>query len=178
MRGELDFEGALRSRVALLEGLPESVIADCLRERVKIMPGAKALVRTLKANGGRAVLVSGGFTGFTDVVAAEIGFDIARANVLGIRDGVLDGTVIGSIVGAQTKRETLLAELEALNLPASASLAVGDGANDIPMIETAGLGIAYHAKPKTAAAAHAQIRHGDLSAILYAMGYKRAEWIA
>jgi phosphoserine phosphatase len=177
MRGELDFEGALRSRVALLKGLPESVIAECLRERVKIMPGAKALVRTVRANGGRAVLVSGGFTRFTDVVAVEIGFDFARANVLGISNGVLDGTVIGDIVGAQTKRETLLAELGTHNLPASASIAVGDGANDIPMIETAGLGVAYHAKPKTAGAARAQIRHGDLSAILYAMGYNRADWV-
>ncbi len=176
MRGELDFEGALRSRVALLKGLPESVIADCLRERVKIMPGAKALVRTVKANGGRAVLVSGGFTRFTDVVAADIGFDSARANVLGISAGALDGTVVGDIVDAQTKREALLAGLSVLGLPASASLAVGDGANDIPMIETAGLGVAYHAKPKTAAAAAAQIRHGDLTTILYAMDYKRADW--
>ncbi len=177
MRGELDFEGALRSRVALLKGLPESVIADCLRERVKIMPGARELVRTVRANGGRAVLVSGGFTRFADPVAAEIGFDHARANVLGISNGVLDGTVVGDIVGAQTKRETLLAELAALRLPVSASLAVGDGANDIPMIEAAGLGIAYHAKPKTEAAAPARIAHGDLSVILYAMGYLRADWV-
>ncbi len=176
MRGELDFEAALRSRVALLKGLPETVIDDCLRERVKATPGAKALVRTLKANGGRAVLVSGGFTRFADVVAAEIGFDRVRANMLGIRNAALDGTVVGEIIEAHTKRETLVAECAMLGLPASAALAVGDGANDIPMIEAAGLGIAYHAKPKTAAAAAAQIRHGDLSALLYAMGYKRSEW--
>lgn len=181
MRGELDFEEALRSRVALLKGLPESVVDDCLRERVKIMPGAKALVRTLKAHGGAALLVSGGFTRFADVVAAEIGFDSARANVLGIENGVLDGTVHGEIVGAQTKRETLLAALKSRGWPATASLAVGDGANDIPMIEAAGqgggLGVAYHAKPKTAAAAPARIAHGDLSALLYACGFKRAEWV-
>ena len=177
MRGELDFEGALRSRVALLKGLPETVIADCLRERVQIMSGAKALVRTLKANGGRAVLVSGGFTRFTEVVGPEIGFDRTVSNVLGISNGLLDGTVVGAIVGAQTKRETLLAERDALNLPVSAALAVGDGANDIPMIEAAGLGVAYHAKPKTAAAAAANIRHGDLSAILYAMGFPQSAWV-
>jgi phosphoserine phosphatase len=178
MRGELDFEGALRSRVALLKGLPESVIDECLRERVKIMSGAKALIRTLRANGGKAVLVSGGFTRFAEPVAAEIGFDSCRANVLGIKNGELDGTVIGDIVGALTKRDTLLTELAARHLPVSASQAIGDGANDIPMIEAAGLGVAYHAKPMTAAAADAQIRHGDLSALLYAMGYKRATWVA
>lgn len=178
MRGELDFEAALRSRVALLKGLSEHVIEDCLRERVRIMPGARELVRTMTANGGAAVLVSGGFSRFAAPVAAEIGFDRAVANVLGISDGLLDGTVVGDIVGAQTKRDTLFSALAARNIPLSASLAVGDGANDIPMIEAAGLGVAYHAKPKTAAAATAQVRHGDLSALLYAMGYPRADWIA
>ena len=178
MRGELDFEGALRSRVALLKGLPEAVIQDCLRERVKITPGAKALVGTIKANGGAAVLVSGGFTCFADAVAAEIGFDKAVANQLGISNGAIDGTVQGDIVDADTKRDTLMAELHARQWPISASLAVGDGANDIPMIVEAGLGVAYHAKPKTAAAAPARIVHGDLSALLYACGYCRADWVA
>ena len=176
MRGELDFEEALRSRVALLEGLPETVIAQCLAERVEIMPGARALVRTIRANGGMAVLVSGGFTRFAEPVADEIGFNAAIANRLGIRDGVLTGQVEGDIVGAQTKRQTLLETLAAHSLPASASLAVGDGANDIPMIEVAGLGVAYHAKPKTAAAAAARVDHGDLTVLLYAMGYPRSAW--
>ncbi|MDE2042011.1 MAG: phosphoserine phosphatase SerB [Alphaproteobacteria bacterium] len=177
MRGELDFEGALRERVGLLKGLKESVIDDCLRERMKIMPGAIALVRTLNAHGGRAVLVSGGFTRFTDVVGPQIGFDRTVSNVLGITQGVLDGSVVGDIVGAQTKRATLLEELAARALPASASLAIGDGANDIPMIEAAGLGVAYHAKPKTAAAAPARVQYGDLSVLLYACGYARKDWV-
>lgn len=176
MRGELDFESALRSRVALLEGLPEAVIAQCLAERVVIMPGAKELVRTIRAHGGHAVLVSGGFTRFADPVAEEIGFDRAIANVLGIKDGMLTGAVEGDIVGAATKKHVLEQTRAAKGLALEDSLAVGDGANDIPMIEAAGLGVAYHAKPKTAAAAPARIDHGDLTAILYAMGYPRAAW--
>jgi phosphoserine phosphatase len=176
MRGELDFESALRSRVALLEGLPEAVIAQCLAERVVIMPGAKELVRTIRAHGGHAVLVSGGFTRFADPVAKEIGFDRAIANVLGIKDGMLTGAVEGDIVGAATKKHVLEQTRVAKGLALEDSLAVGDGANDIPMIEAAGLGVAYHAKPKTAAAAPARIDHGDLTAILYAMGYPRAAW--
>lgn len=178
MRGELDFEGALRSRVALLKGLPASAIDQCLAERVVIMPGAKALVRTMRANGGHAVLVSGGFTHFTGPVAAEIGFDRAVSNTLGIAGGALDGTVLGDIVGAATKKETLLSTLAEKGWSTGDALAVGDGANDIPMIEAAGLGIAYHAKPKTYAAAGAAVRYGDLTTILYAMGYPRAEWAA
>lgn len=178
MRGELDFEEALRSRVALLKGLPEGVIDQCLVERVVIMPGARALVRTIRAHGGTAVLVSGGFTRFADPVAEEIGFNKAVANRLGIRDGMLTGRVDGDIVGAQTKRKVLIDTLTAYELPQSAGLAVGDGANDIPMIEAAGLGVAYHAKPKTAAAAAARVDHGDLTAILYAMGYPRSAWAA
>ncbi len=176
MRGELDFEDALRSRVALLKGLPETVIAQCLSERVKIMPGAKELVQTVRANGGHAILVSGGFTRFADPVGAEIGFDRMIANQLGIKDGHLDGTVTGEIVGAQTKRDTLHAALTDNGWKVANALAVGDGANDIPMIEAAGLGVAYHAKPKTAAAAAACVRFNDLTAILYAMGYSRADW--
>ncbi len=176
MRGELDFESALRSRVALLKGLPESVIAQCLAERVVIMPGARALVQTIRAQGGAAVLVSGGFTRFAEPVAHDIGFDRAIANRLGIDNGYLTGEVEGEIVGAQTKKQVLEQTGAMLGLAASESLAVGDGANDIPMIEAAGLGVAYHAKPKTAAAAPARIDHNDLSAILYAMGYPKAAW--
>jgi phosphoserine phosphatase len=177
MRGELDFESALTSRVALLNGLPESAIDQCLAERVKIMPGAKYLVATIKAHGGFAVLVSGGFTRFATPVGREIGFNRVVANELGIRGGLLDGTVVGPIVGAQTKSDTLVATLASNGWSRPDSLAVGDGANDIPMIEQAGLGVAYHAKPKTAAAAAATIEHGDLSVLLYACGYRRADWV-
>lgn len=177
MRGELDFEGALDARVALLKGLDAAVIDRCHAERVVIMGGAKALVRTMRAKGARCVLVSGGFTVFADRVARDIGFDRALSNTLEIADGALAGTVARPIVGAATKRDTLLAEASALGLDLSATLAIGDGANDIPMIEAAGLGVAYHAKPKTAAAADARIDHGDLSALLYAQGYARKDWV-
>ncbi len=177
MRGELDFEEALRSRVALLAGLPEAVIEQCLAERVVIMGGARALVQTMRADGGYAVLVSGGFTRFTDPVATQIGFNVAIANQLGIKDGALDGTVVGAIVGAQTKRDTLNRTLSEKSWLTADALAVGDGANDIPMIEAAGLGVAYHAKPKTAAAAAASIRYNDLTALLFAMGYPRSAWV-
>jgi phosphoserine phosphatase len=175
MRGELDFEGALHGRVALLKGLEDSAIDRCRAERVRIMPGAKALVRTMKARGARTLLVSGGFTRFTGPVAQEIGFDAAVANVLEIADGVLAGTVTVPIVDAARKR----AELEtaiAGGIDRALTLAVGDGANDIPMIEGAGLGVAYHAKPVTRAAAHAEIVHGDLSVLLYAQGIAARDW--
>ncbi|MDB5690015.1 MAG: phosphoserine phosphatase [Sphingomonas bacterium] len=177
MRGELDFEGALDARVALLRGLDEAVLGRCYAERVRIMPGAIPLVRTMRARGARALLVSGGFTFFADRVAAEIGFDRAISNRLDLAGGALAGTVARPIVGAATKREALIAEAGAIGVTLSATLAVGDGANDIPMIQAAGIGIAYHAKPKTAAAASARIEHGDLTALLYAQGVPRAEWI-
>lgn len=174
MRGELDFAEALRSRVTLLAGLTEATVAECLRERVKLMGGAVDLVTAFRAAGGRAVLVSGGFTHFTGSVAKQIGFDRAVANRLIVKDGALTGEVEFPIVDAQTKCEILLAEAAALGIPLSATIAIGDGANDIPMIETAGLGVAYHAKPKTEAAADAAVRFGDLSVVLYAMGYPPA----
>ena len=176
MRGELDFVAALDARVALLKGLGEEMIARCHEERVRLMPGARTLVQTMRANGARCVLVSGGFTAFADKVAQAIGFDRAISNVLELADGRLAGTVARPIVDAATKRETLLAEAAALALPPEATLAIGDGANDIPMIEVAGLGIAYHAKPRTAAAADARIEHGDLHAALWAQGYPRNAW--
>jgi phosphoserine phosphatase len=176
MRGEIDFAGALRDRVALLAGMPETTIAECLHERVKLMGGAKALIQTFRANGGEAILVSGGFTHFTGPVAKAIGFDRAIANRLIVKDGVLTGEVEQPIVDSATKRAVLL---EALNgRDPSISIAIGDGANDIPMIEAAGLGVAYHAKPKTEAAADACVRKGDLSVLLYAMGYARKDWIS
>jgi phosphoserine phosphatase len=144
---------------------------------VHIMPGAKALVRTMRAKGGFAVLVSGGFTRFAEPVARQIGFDRAIANTLGVQNGVLDGTVTLPIIGAETKRATLLETLADKGWSVADSMAVGDGANDIPMIMSAGLGVAYHAKPKTQEAASAAIRHGDLSALLYAQGYARSEWV-
>ncbi|KRB85719.1 phosphoserine phosphatase [Sphingomonas sp. Root710] len=177
MRGELDFEGALDARVALLKGLDASVIDRCHAERVVIMGGARELVRTMRANDADCYLVSGGFTLFADRVAAEIGFTSALSNILEFTDGKLSGTVARPIIGAAAKRETLLAEAAAHGISAQQCLAVGDGANDIPMIEAAGLGVAYHAKPKTAAAAGARIDHGDLTALLYAQGYARKDWV-
>ncbi|HJT41060.1 MAG TPA: phosphoserine phosphatase SerB [Sphingobium sp.] len=176
MRGELDFAGALHERVALLKGLADAAIDQCRTERVKIMPGAKALVRTMKARGARTLLVSGGFTRFTGPVAEEIGFDSAVANVLEIADGALLGTVTVPIVDAARKRAELEAAIEG-GIDRALTLAVGDGANDIPMIQGAGLGVAYHAKPKTREAAAAEIVHGDLSVLLYAQGIGSAEWV-
>lgn len=179
MRGELDFEGALDARVALLAGLDEAVIERCLAERVRIMPGAQALVRTMRARGATCVLVSGGFTRFAEPVAARIGFHRAIANRLLIEDGRLTGKVAKPIVGAATKEETLRAEAGPDGL--AASLAVGDGANDLPMIRAAGaaggLGVAFRAKPIVAEAAAARIEHGDLTALLYAQGIGRKEWV-
>ena len=177
MRGELDFEAALDARVALLRDLDAAMIDRCYTERVRLMAGARELIQTMRAKGARTVLVSGGFTVFADRVAATIGFDRALSNTLEIAEGRLAGTVARPIVGAAAKVETLIAERDALGLPASAVLAVGDGANDIPMIEAAGLGVAYRAKPKTAAAAAARIDAGDLTALLYAQGYARKDWV-
>jgi phosphoserine phosphatase len=177
MRGELDFEAALDARVALLRDLDAGMIDRCYTERVRLMAGARELIQTMRAHGARTVLVSGGFTVFADRVAAVIGFDRAVSNTLEIADGRLAGTVARPIVGAATKVETLIAERDALGLPVAAVMAVGDGANDIPMIQAAGLGVAYRAKPKTAAAAAARIDACDLTALLYAQGYARHDWV-
>lgn len=176
MRGELDFEGALKSRVRLLKGLEASAIDRCYEERVRLMPGARTLIQTMKAHGARTVLVSGGFTVFAERVAAAIGFDRSVSNVLGIDRDKLDGTVAEPIVGSATKKATLLEEMARANLPVETTLAIGDGANDIPMIEAAGLGVAFRAKPKTAAAANARLDYTDLSALLYVQGYPKAVW--
>ena len=176
MRGELDFGQALDARVALLEGMDERVIEDCLAERVTIMPGARELVRTMRANGATAILVSGGFTRFAEPVAREIGFDRAIANVLAIAGGKLTGIVKKPIVDAATKLATLSEAMLELGLTREETLAVGDGANDLAMITQAGLGVAYHAKPVVADAAGARIDHGDLSALLFAQGYARRDW--
>ena len=177
MRGELDFAQALSGRVALLAGLDAAMIDRCRAERVRIMPGAKALVRTLHARGARTILVSGGFIPFAEPVAQEIGFDVAIANTLHIEGGKLAGTVGTPIVDAERKRMELLGAAAELGLTPTQSLAIGDGANDIPMIQAAGLGIAYHAKPKTRAAAGAAVDRGDLSTVLHALGIARADWV-
>ncbi len=178
MQGLLDFESALDARVLLLKGLAASVIDECRRDRVRLMPGARALVRTMAAHGAHTLLVSGGFTAFADPVGAEIGFARVRANVLGIDAGGLTGSVARPIVDAAAKRHELITTAAAHAVPLAATMAVGDGANDIPMIEAAGLGIAYHAKPKASAAADAAVRHGDLTVLLRAQGYRRSDWVS
>jgi phosphoserine phosphatase len=178
MRGELDFEGALDARVALLKGLDAAMIDRCHEERVRLTPGARTLVRTMRAHGAYCLLVSGGFSLFADRVAAAIGFDAARSNDLHVAGGRLAGTVGRPILGAEGKRQALLEAAAAHDIAIADALAVGDGANDIPMLKEAGLGIAFHAKPAAAAAADARIDANDLGAILFAQGYKMSEWAA
>ncbi|HEY0117003.1 MAG TPA: phosphoserine phosphatase SerB [Allosphingosinicella sp.] len=177
MRGELDFERALDERVRLLAGMDAAAIDRCREERVRLTPGAKILVRTMKARGAASILVSGGFTRFAEPVAAEIGFDRVVANELEIGDGRLTGRVSRPLVGAAAKREALLAAARELGIGIQETLAVGDGANDIPMLEAAGLGIAYRAKPAARAAADAAIDHNDLTALLYAQGIPKSQWV-
>ncbi len=177
MRGELDFAAALDARVALLQGLEESAIGRCLAERVRDSDGAAALIRTMTARGARSVLVSGGFTRFADPVGARIGFDRVIANTLLVDAGRLTGTVGKPIVDAATKQATLLAEANALGIALSATMAIGDGANDLAMIREAGLGVAYRAKPVVAAAAGARLDHAPLSALLHAQGIARRYWV-
>lgn len=176
MQGELDFAQALAARVAALADLAEAAIDQCLAERVRPNPGAATLLATLRAHGVRTVLVSGGFTRFAQPVADWLGFDRVVANCLGIEGGRLSGTVEGPIVDSATKRAVLLDEAQALGGPAVA-IAMGDGANDIPMLQAAGLGVAYRAKPRAAAAADARIAHGDLSALLWGLGWPSATWV-
>ena len=180
MAGELDFAAALKARVALLRGLPESVVATCLEERVRPMPGAEALVRTMAAWGAHTVLVSGGFTSFTGPVAKLIGLAEVHANVLEIADGTLTGALVGDIVDASTKRAVLLAAAEKNGIAPDRILAVGDGANDLPMIKAAvqgnGLGVGYHPRPQLAEAANFPVRHNDLTALLFAQGVPKSEW--
>ena len=177
MRGELDFAAALDARVALLKGLEESAIDRCLAERVRNMPGAETLVKTMRARGAMTVLVSGGFTRFAEPVAERLGFERVIANVLEIADGALTGTVTKPIVDSATKETTLLGAMTERGLIQAQTLAVGDGANDLAMIRVAGLGVAYRAKPIVAAAAGARVDHGDLTALLYAQGIPKAEWV-
>lgn len=177
MQGELDFEEALRGRVALLEGLETAAIQLCLDERVKIMPGAETLVRTMAGGGATTILVSGGFTKFASPVAQAIGFKTFHANVLGEAAGLLTGGLDGPIVDSTRKDELLQSAAREGSLSLESCLAVGDGANDIPMLERAGLGVAYHAKPKAAQAADIAIKYNDLTALLYVQGISRDQWI-
>ena len=178
MRGEIAFEPALRERVALLKGLPETVVAEVIADRITLTPGARVLVETMKRHGAHTCLVSGGFSLFTQQVAAMIGFDENHANTLLIKDGKMTGEVDEPILGREAKLDTLLELARYRQVPLEESLAVGDGANDLAMIGRAGLGVAYHAKPAVAEAAHARIDHGDLTALLYIQGYRRADFAA
>jgi phosphoserine phosphatase len=177
MRGELNFEDALRERIGLLLGLPEAALAEVLETRIALNRGARELVGTMRANGAVTILVSGGFTFFTGAIAARAGFDTHRGNVLLFEDGKLTG-VAEPILGREAKRETLLQHTRAHDIPLTDVLAVGDGANDLAMLELAGLGVAFHAKPVVAAQADASIRHCDLTALLYLQGYPESAFSA
>lgn len=178
MNGELDFDGALRERVGLLKGLDAGVIDKVLAERITLMPGGKALLATMKAQGGYAALVSGGFTAFTAQVAEMLGFDENRANWLGVEDGVLTGEVGMPILGKQAKVDALEEITARLGLAEADVIAVGDGANDLGMLVRAGLGVALHAKPSVAAQCDVRVNFGDLTALLYVQGYARNDFAA
>ena len=175
MRGEITFEPALRERAALLRGLPVSLLARVYAERVRLNPGARALVATMRAHGAHTLLISSGFTYFTRRVAADVGFDAEQANVL-LDDGeVFTGEVAAPVLGSAAKVEALERAVAAQGIARADVLAVGDGANDLGMVRLAGLGVAYHAKPILADAADASIAHGDLKALLYLQGYRDEE---
>ena len=176
MRGEVDFKGALRERAAMLAGLAEGTLARVFEERVRLNPGARRLVMTMRADGAYTALVSGGFTYFTSRVRQAAGFHFDQANRLEVAEGKLTGRVVEPILDADAKLGALTRLTAKRGLVAHETLAVGDGANDLPMIQAAGLGVAYHAKPKVAAAAGARIEHGDLTALLYLQGYRRRDF--
>ncbi|MBP1806561.1 phosphoserine phosphatase SerB [Rubellimicrobium aerolatum] len=178
MNGEIDFESALRERVALLRGLPESVIDDVLRDRITLMPGGPALLATMKAHGAHAVLVSGGFLSFAHKVARTLGFDEARANTLLSENGHLTGHVAEPILGREAKVQALQEITARLGLAPQDVLAVGDGANDLGMLRLAGAGVALHAKPAVQQECRLRVNHGDLTALLYLQGYARDDFAA
>ncbi len=175
MNGELDFEAALRTRVNLLKGLPISRMEEVRRERITFAAGGRALVQTMKTHGAFTSLVSGGFTYFADYIAKRIGFDEAMANILEVDGDRLAGTVRSPIVGREAKLSRLMTLAAYHDIPLAATLAVGDGANDLAMIRAAGLGVALHAKAVVAAEAQVRIDHGDLTALLYLQGYSDEE---
>ncbi len=176
MRGELNFEHALKERVGLLKGLDESVIAELFRTRISFMEGGKTLVTTMKVNGAYAALVSGGFTAFTHHVAGTLGFDEHRANTLLVENRKLTGHVAMPILGKEAKVEALHGICQACGISTADSIAVGDGANDLPMLLEAGMGVALHAKPQVQEQAPYVINHGDLTALLYLQGYSKMEF--
>jgi phosphoserine phosphatase len=176
MRGELDFSGALRERVRLLAGLDERALSRCLDERVEITSGAETLVQTMRAGGASCLLVSGGFLSFADPIARAVGFDRVKANRLVFVGGKLSGEVGDPIVDAMSKREALIEARDQLGLEPDDVLAVGDGANDKLMIEEAGLGIAFRAKPALAEVADAELKHHGLDALLWVQGIRRRDW--
>lgn len=178
MNGELDFEAALNERVGLLKGLPETVIDQVLAERITYMPGGRVLIATMKAHGGHAALVSGGFTAFTGRVAAALGFDEHRANTLLAEGGRLTGAVGQPILGKQAKIDALTQITARLGLTPAEVIAVGDGANDLGMLHLAGSGVALHAKPSVAAQCDLRVNHGDLTALLYLQGYTADDFAA
>lgn len=171
MNGELNFEAALTERVALLKGLPEATLQQCYDERVTMMPGAKELVQTMRDNSAYCVLVSGGFTFFTSRVREVLGFHEDHSNQLEVQDGLLTGRVILPILGKEAKLATLQATCAKLGISTNDVLAVGDGANDLPMLLAAGMGVAYHAKPSVQVQAQHRITHCDLGALIYSQGY-------
>jgi len=177
MNGELDFEGALLERVALLKGLPVSVIAEVLRNRINLMPGGPTLLATMTASGAHTALVSGGFTAFTAPVAQALGFQTHRANTLLATNGHLTGDVARPILGREAKIAALKEITADLGLSETDVLAVGDGANDLGMLQLAGTGVALHAKPSVQAQAKLRINHGDLTALLYLQGYSREAFV-
>jgi len=177
MNGELDFEQALKTRVKLLKGLTRSRIEEIRREQITFAPGGRVLVQTMKVHGAFTSLVSGGFTFFADYIGKRIGFDEAMANILEFDGDALSGTVADPILGKEAKLSRLLTLAAFHDIPLAATLAVGDGANDLDMIKAAGLGVALHAKPVVAAQASVKIDHGDLTALLYLQGYDEAEFV-
>lgn len=178
MNGELDFNGALEERVSLLAGLDETVIGHVLNTRITHMPGGYELVQTMKAKGGYAALVSGGFTAFTSRIAAALGFDENRANTLIAEGGKLTGKVGYPILGREAKVQALEEITARLGILEADVIAVGDGANDLGMLGRAGTGVALHAKPSVQAECNVRINHGDLTALLYLQGYKRSEFVS
>lgn len=176
MNGEIEFEPALRERVALLKGLPITVVDEVITKRITLTSGGPQLIATMKAKGFYTALVSGGFTVFTSRIGATLGFDENRANILLEKDGVLTGEVAEPILGKQAKIDALLDLAEKLGISPKDAMAVGDGANDLGMLGVAGSGVALHAKPTVAAQAKMRIDHGDLTALLYIQGYRRTDF--
>lgn len=177
MNGEIAFEPALRERVALLKGLPLSVVGDVIQKRITLTPGGPELIATMKAKGYYTALVSGGFTVFTNPIAKKLGFDENRANTLLADNGILTGAVAEPILGKQAKVDALIDIAARLGISTDDAMAVGDGANDLGMLHLSGSGVALHAKPAVAAEAKMRIDHGDLTALLYIQGYRKSDFV-